>query len=222
MSEITVVCFLWRPSDPNDRSFGAEHVNVMHSMLQRNLTIPHKVVCVTDMPEGVRPEVRCVPLDERLVGPKLEWQRFHKLAVWRKDAAEWLGGTRLLLMDLDQVIVDSIDPLVDRNEPVVMWHKWRPKRRKMVYSTSMTLLDAGCRPEVYETFDPQNPPYAGGDQAWVVRAMRDKPAAWAENEGIVNFVKHESRPPKGARVVVLSAGRDPANRPESWVKEYWR
>jgi|SRR5690554_4788502 len=223
MYDITVVCYLWRSPNNGDRSYTHEHVNVMYSMLRRHLSLPHQLVCVTDMPEGVRPEVRCVPLDGRLSGEDFSSQRFQKLSFWRRDAAEWLGGERLLLMDLDQVIVDSIDPLVDRPDPLIMWHKWRPKRQRMVYSSSMVLLDSGAHPEVYEKFDPDNvPPEFTGDQAWVIHALEGTPSGWTEDEGIVNFVKHTEMPPQNARVVVLSGGRNPANRREGWIGDHWR
>jgi hypothetical protein len=67
---LTCVTFLWDdPTRDKSRNYkcGLEHVMIWRNMIDRNLTVPHETVCVTNMKsvaadlekDGIRP----VPLD---------------------------------------------------------------------------------------------------------------------------------------------------------------
>ena len=105
-----VVCINW-----GDK-YGPRYINRLYAMTARNLTPPFSVTCFTDSAEGVRPEVRCLPLPE--LGFEIPPTR---RGVWLKSR---LWGARLgdlegpvLFMDLDLVIVGSLDPFFDYGEP---------------------------------------------------------------------------------------------------------
>ena len=55
--EKNVICIKW------GTKFGAEYVNRLYRMVQKNLTIPHRFVCFTDNSEGLSDgiEVRELP-----------------------------------------------------------------------------------------------------------------------------------------------------------------
>ncbi len=38
----TVLCMKW------GRRYGSNYVNTLYSMVQRNLTVPHRFICLTD------------------------------------------------------------------------------------------------------------------------------------------------------------------------------
>lgn len=58
---ITFVCWKW--TDPRaGRTFSSAHVNVLASAIARNYRLPHRLVCMTDEPEGLAPEVVHLPM----------------------------------------------------------------------------------------------------------------------------------------------------------------
>ena len=52
-----VVCIKW------GNKFGADYVNSLYRMVEKNLTIPHRFVCFTDNAEGIDPGVEIRPFN---------------------------------------------------------------------------------------------------------------------------------------------------------------
>ena len=97
-----IICIKW------GQMYGPEYVNCLYGMISRNLSGPFKLFCMTDNTSRVRAEVECLPL------PKLGFDvppgapgKWPKQALWRKDLFGLKGIA--LFLDLDSVIVDSID-----------------------------------------------------------------------------------------------------------------
>lgn len=91
--------------------YDATWVDKLHSMLKRNITMPFKMVCLSDVP------VNChqVPLDS--VGPGY-WA---KLQLFRPG----LFDGPVLFFDLDTVICNNLDAMIDsllQQNNFVMWH----------------------------------------------------------------------------------------------------
>lgn len=228
---LTVCCFLWRDPKSAWRSvyrYGPEHVAALQRMLSRYLSQPHELVCITDDPHGLPEGVRPVPLDASLALPG---KRFQKLMIWRPDAAEWLGA-RILMLDLDIVLTQPLDPLVDRPEDVVLWANpaWPGKPRKRArYNTSIVLLSAGARRNVWEAWDPDRGPRAvqasglrGTDQVWVSLQLAGE-ATWTAEDGVYSWAKHVERHglPDDARAVMFHGPRSPCelSRRHHWIRE---
>ncbi len=97
-----VVCMKW-----GDR-YGPEWVNRLFAMVQRNSTWTVRFVCFTDNAAGIRSEVECQPL------PHVDFDATRIGRYWPKLGLmqEGLGGLAgmTLFLDLDLVIIDSIDP----------------------------------------------------------------------------------------------------------------
>src|SRR5690606_34220265 len=56
---LTVLTWLWR--QPGGRTgYTASHVNIWAAMVRRHLAMPHRLACVTDMPEGIMTEVEII------------------------------------------------------------------------------------------------------------------------------------------------------------------
>jgi hypothetical protein len=51
-----ILCMKW------GTKYGAEYVNRLYNMVQRHLTLPFKMVCLTDRTEGIDPNVQCFPI----------------------------------------------------------------------------------------------------------------------------------------------------------------
>ncbi len=244
---LTVVCFKW--FDPrgryNDRVlYTAEHVNSLKRMVRRHLSLPHRFVCITDDEQGLDPDIRPVPIDGRIVSAA--GNRYPKLMIFRTDAADWLGD-RILMLDLDTVVVNTLDSLVSRDEDFVAWKdpNWdrNPKRGK--FNSSMVLLRAGSHPEVWNSFEAaigvtvNSGHVAYSDQAWIWRALGENHPVWSAEDGVLSFKRNLLRRklitrkldlrkptvlPPGARIVFFHGGIDP-RRPDvqarhGWIREH--
>lgn len=189
---LTLVSWLW--SQPLGRAkYSAHDVNLWADMVSRNLSQPHRLVCVTDMPEGIdsRVEIISPPGEFEDVNPVWGPSKpncFRRLVMFRRDAAKWFGK-RFVSMDLDCVIGGPLDPLFDRKEDFVICkgtHSSRP------YNGSMMLIRAGCRPQVYNTFnqagaDASGAAFHGSDQAWLAHCLGWNEATWGTSDGVWFF-----------------------------------
>jgi len=232
---ISVVMMLWH--DPQSRRndmwvYGAEHVNLLVRQVDRNLTLPHEFVLICDdAPDGLDPRIRTVPLDRTTFIPTT---RFAKLMLFRPDAGDIIGK-RIFYLDLDTVITGNIDAIVGRKEDIVLWrHPYYRKRRKAsAYNTSVILLDAGARPQVWTEFplgksakelDAICNGVRSEDQAWVSKVLGPEEATWGEDSGIYSRRQIKSGLPADARIVTFPGPREPG-LPETqaaypWIKRF--
>lgn len=233
---LTVVTWLWQPPTRYRSQFQARHVNVLRRMVARHYRQPHEFVCVTDMPQGIDPEVRIVPA----------WNDYasvpsphggHNPSCYRRLRAfapgiEAVLGERFVSLDLDTVITGDLVPLWDRSEDFVAWGETNPKS---YYNGSMFLLRAGSRPQVWERFDPRSSPQQakaagkfGSDQGWISYCLGPGEARWTTADGVYSYNVHLRQTtktlPAGARIVMFHGGTDPWS-PEAqqlgWVKQHW-
>ncbi len=98
-----ILCMKW------GTLYGPEYVNRLYAMAAANLTGAVRMVCLTDDPSGIRPEVQCLPC------PTIDLPPPHSLRGWRKVTTfaksndlfglegEWL------FLDLDVVVTGSLD-----------------------------------------------------------------------------------------------------------------
>lgn len=139
---LTVVTWLWQNGN---RDYDVEHVNRFYEQFDRHYRGPYERLCITDL-EGVDARVLQMPpgLDE-LPGRSGNMRR---LWIWSLDAAALIGG-RVFVCDIDCDIVGPLNPLLDRDEDVVLWHDPRFPIR---YSGGNMLITLGSRPEIWERF----------------------------------------------------------------------
>lgn len=222
---ITVVCFLWRRSaDP--KRYSATHVNTLRRALKRYLSVTHELVCVTSDSSGLDAGIRVVSVTQELVDGSAK--RFLKLMLFRRDAREIFGGDRLLVVDLDVTPVAELAPLVNRTEDFVIWRDplfgREGYQRSHLYNSSLILMDAGCRPQIYETFSTPESQDAlaicklvGSDQKWIGHLLGPHEAVWTQADGVMGY-KHDILPcdasgrtwPDDVRLIVSHG------RPKPW------
>lgn len=175
-------------------------------MVSRNLAMPHRLACVTNMPTGIDPRVKIIapPGDFEDV-QTARWGNgrpscFRRLSMFRRDAAS-LFGERFVCMDLDAVAGGPLDPLFDRADDLVIFNGTAPSRP---YNGSMLMMRAGCRPQVYDRFTEAGAieagqKFAGSDQAWLAHTLGDGEATWGEADGVFWYgsgYKHSPTPPR--------------------------
>lgn len=228
---LCVLTFKW--FDPEGRHnnlfvYTAEYVNKLRSMLRRHLSLPHELVCCTDDPAGLHPDIRIVPLPGEAKGlgslnPKL--YAFH-------PEAGVLFGRRVLMLDLDLVVLRNIDDLASRTEPFVAWSA--PPNSRGRFNTSFVLMDGGAFPEVWRDFTParldvlRTGGYDGWEQDWVSHVVGERGAVIARaGEGIESYSANLFMPlPNSARIVFfngrVSPGMAQCQQNSPWVTEHWK
>ena len=182
---LTVVCWIWR----GERIYLPEHVNVLGRMLKRHLHVPHRLVCITDEVAGFDPGIEVMPTPtaaKRLAevkSPEGEQMPSCYRRLWMfSDEARCLGE-RVLLTDVDVVLVRDITPLVQRDEPFVGWRPdaaWGNKDRVV---GGLYLMTTGSHPDVWNTFGAEGiraarqAEFRGSDQAWISYMIGRKAAS---------------------------------------------
>lgn len=192
---ITVCCFLWRGWRP---LYAAAQVNTLELMLRQYLTLQHRLICFTDMPASVRCETR--PLPDRPVVQTQGRQPNCYRRLWLFSEAAKELGQRVLAMDLDAVILRSLDPLLTENDFRIVDGYTAP------YNGSMWWLRTGSRTAAFDQFSehgvrqaaahvmPNGLPYQGSDQAWLGHILPGE-ATWKPIDGVTLYhdlrVRHQ-------------------------------
>jgi hypothetical protein len=196
---ITVLTWLWK-QDKSRAEYDFNCVNVWAAMVRRNLSMPHRLACVTDIPEGIDPSVEIIaPPGDFLDITNPRWsngrpQCYRRLSMFRRDAAD-IFGERFVCMDLDCVIGGPLDPLFDRKEDLVLF---KGTLRNRPYNGSMMLIRAGRRPQVFEDFNQaaaleSGALFCGSDQAWLAHRLGRGEKVWDEADGVYFFGSRYAR-----------------------------
>lgn len=119
---VHVVCIKWGAKYPG------EYVNRLAHAVADHLPVPHRFVCLTDMPDGLDPSIHVAPipafpLDRALWGAGM-WP---KLCFF--DDAMFPAGDVVLFLDLDVVILNDLSPFVElvaREGGLRIIREWHP------------------------------------------------------------------------------------------------
>lgn len=191
---LTVVTYLWSDPVRANRGYvcGPQHVPILQAMVRRNLTVPHRFVCVTD---EVIPGVETFPLDYskhvkgtvflRLMQHNPETARaICGDAVSRGENGQIPSKQRILSLDLDMVVTGSLDKLVRRTEDFIIWKNPNfPSPSRSYFQSSVQLFTPGSRPELYQDFNRRqtsvwvNWRFGGAEQAWIAERLSWKDTA---------------------------------------------
>lgn len=228
---LTIVTWKWDATGYRSK-FTGEHVNTLASMVRRRYQRPHRVVCVTNDPTGIDPDISVVPDAENFADVPSPHgfgnpSCYRRLLLWHPEAAQWFGE-RFVSVDLDIVLTGDVVPLWDRPEDVVLYRDpLYPKQ----YNGSMVLLTAGARQQVWTAFDPERSPqiargagFRGSDQAWLSLRLPGE-STWGPADGVYSYrkdIEATGRLPKDARVVVMHGRTDPWSslaQALPWVRE---
>ncbi len=233
--ENNIVCIKW------GTKYGLEYVNNLHAMVERNITIPHKFVCITDDPTGLTPGIHILPMQETIIDG---W--WHKLTLFKPTIGDLTG--RILFMDLDVVITDNIDCFfIDKDFAIIK--EWLPRR---LFNSSVFLLKIGSHTHVWDSYtvklaeNPHNGRTKGqirgynGDQDWISEQIPEPhtwPMEWVpsykyccQKNGPVKIDLHDDGSPVGARIVIFHGNPNPPAAiegwkrwgPDPWIADHWR
>lgn len=224
---LTVVCWLWGNGYTGSGwrpVYTARRVNAFARMFRANCTLPYRMVCITDMPEGIT-ECDTYPLWH-------EWPNlarngvpncFRRLRLFDQAfTRDVLGAERVLHIDLDCVILKNIDDLLSiGSTPGLRIVKGLRTTR---YNGSMYLIEPGAYQRLWDDFDPAASPLKlkelrtpegkkiiGSDQAWISTNVDDA-ATFSAEDGVYQLGQWSRTPElerRNARMVFFAGGFKP-------------
>lgn len=157
--------------------YSVSYVEKLRNMIQRHTTVPYQLICLTDDPtpiEGV----------QLIVQPNAGYSKgwWHKVHMF--DPSLPLAG-RVLYMDLDVVICNSIDKLIQIQGNVFMgirdFNRKFHRDWKYLNSSVMSWMH-GSQAHIYQQFknNPQVAMRMHGDQDWTWKYAKDRIKFWPE------------------------------------------
>jgi hypothetical protein len=238
VNHLTFVCWKWTPPATYRSKFEAATVNVLHSMLKRHYHRPFELVCVTDDPVGISPDVRIVKLwSDYATLPSPHGRGnpscYRRLRMFSREAGE-IFGPRFVSIDLDVVICRDVTGLFDDTADIRIYGD---TARGTPYNGSLILHKAGTRPQLWEQFDPLTSPvlglqkhYIGSDQAWIGVCLGPNEVKFTHADGVYSYrnqiAPHGGSLPPTARLVIMHGNVDPwdphMQRKHSWIREHYR
>lgn len=236
---------MWKWHQPGFRSpYTAEHVNVMASMLNRFMPkVPYRLICVTDDDAGIDPSIYAHPLwkDHNNIHNA---SGVHLPSCYRRlklfDPATQLDmgiekGDRIMWIDLDAVIVGSLQAVATRPERFVGWAV-RGTRHLRVFNGSMLMFSQGDFKEIWHDFHAETSPaiankngYFGSDQSWLSYKLskRHDCAGWGY-PAVLSYpreCKRRPTPPRNASVIFFHGREKPwhddVQKGAQWIRKFW-
>lgn len=236
-----VICMKW------GTKYGPEYVNRLYAMVRRHLCGDFRMVCLTDNADGIRTEVECYPIPPLDLPSGIPERGWTKLATFAADL-HGIQGTALFL-DVDVVIVGSLDPFFEEPGDFLIIHDYKRPWR-ITGNSSVYRFELGAHPDVLayfrNHFDEIRAKFRN-EQAYLSDFMHRKgllrywPAAWCPSfkyHGIPVWPTNYWTPPfvpPSARIVIFHGECNPPDalagkrnrrfrfiQPARWVAEHWR
>ena len=222
---LTVACVYWKGRfRGREKMFKPDWVVKLQNMVQRNLPIPHRFVCLSNA------EVPCekIPLEHNWPG---YWS---KIELFRPGLFE----DRVLYLDLDVLVLDDLTPIVEFDSSFAMSATTgtpmmkEGKRMLCELSSSLMVWDVGKPDYLYEKFVKKNNPekfmsYYFGDQDYIVgeaNEVDELPFKWAKKlRDCPNF-----EPTEGMIVAYCQLGKKFPGKNYKvieicpWAREIWK
>lgn len=245
MAMVNVLCIKW------GRKYGPEYVNKLHSMVRRHLHRPFRFVCLTDDSSGIDPGIETLPI------PQVGFAEFDQRKPWTFGHG-WLKLTsfadplydlqgRTLFLDLDIVIVDSLDPFFEQEGDFIVIREW--DKQDGTGNTSCYLYTIGAHRDALQHLADQYPASMANvrnEQEYITGYLARQgklsywPEAWCRSfkrhcmPGLLGWFS-EPFIPEGARIIVFHGKPNPPDaiagvsgkwyrrvKPTRWVDQHWR
>lgn len=241
----TVICAKWGTRYP------AAYVNCLWAMIRRNTKRETRLVCYTDDPVGVHPDIATYPMPSFRLPEAKAQEPWRKVAFWQPQL-EGISGD-VLFVDLDVVVTGSIDEFFDFKPDATFCviENWTQMGSK-IGNTSVYRFRVGAHAYIYETLiaDPEGVtsrfPNSQTFISRTARSMEFWPAEWCVSfkhtlmpPWPLNFAMTAKLPP-ATKIVCFTGKPDPDEardgnwpapwykklykhvRPTPWIAEHWR
>jgi hypothetical protein len=237
---VNVICMKWGTKYP------AEYVNKLYSMVQRHLTLPHRFICLTDDKTGIRPEVECFDLPVINVPQEYDYSPWRKLGMFSANLANLKG--KALFLDLDIVIVDSIDEFFTYSDKFSIIENWTQMGRG-IGNSSVYCFTIGAHADVLDYYHANMEEVLtnySNEQIYLSKKIGDIdfwPASWCKSykrhcipKGVLGRYLKTPKAPKDVKIVVFHGRPHPDDaivggfygsfykyaRPAKWIDTHWR
>lgn len=229
------VCFLW---NNGFRDYAPEHVNILAHALQYWDPEPHRFICVTRVQGDFSPavEVLYTPPEAEKVGsiPAPQGKDFpssyRRLWCFSEDAT--FLGDRIMLLDIDAMIVGNISELWETEGDFVGWRPISIWGREDRIGGGTWMHTPGTATWLWEKFhvEPQKlisetwaKGWAGSDQAIMSRFLHKKYPQWPQMCGIYGSqdgVFQWDIPPADAKIVHFNGSEKAWQHCKLWMTAY--
>ena len=179
---LTVCCVL----SHGDGGYTAEHVLRLRKQLEGRITESHNFVCLTN---HLNVSCHTLPL-------KHDWPGWwSKIELFRPGQFV----SRVLYLDLDVTIVDSLDDMLANKAPFVITRDFL----QLGFNSSVMLWSPPAGERIYKSFHDEVMDKHHGDQTWITTVMNDT-AQTFRRRAIISYKMHviENVVPEGAKIVV--------------------
>lgn len=246
MQAVNVLCIKW------GKKYGPEYVNKLHNMVGRNLKRPFRFVCLTDDAAGIDPQIEVKPI------PAIGFDEFDQRKPWT-FAHGWLKLTsfasplydlqgRTLFLDLDIVILDSLDPFFEQRGEFIVIKEW--DKSDGTGNTSAYIYTIGAHTDALDHLKnnfPDSIADVRNEQEFITGYLSRQgklsywPEAWCRSfkrhclrRGLMGWFAPPVIPP-GARIIAFHGKPNPPDAiagvsgkwyrrvmPTQWVADHWR
>ena len=214
-------------------------------MVQRNMTRPFRLVCLTDDSEGINSNVDCFPLPELDLPANAPERGWNKLTTFIDPLYDIQGKT--LFLDLDVVIVGNIDPLFDLEGKFYIIRDF--VRTDGTGNSSVYLFEPGAHPDIIEYFRSnfeQIKVEHRNEQEFLSHYLLKQdvldywPSSWCRSfkydclPGVLGSWFSPSKIPEDARIIIFHGNPNPDDavsgisgkwyrrvKPARWILDYW-
>jgi alpha-N-acetylglucosamine transferase len=220
---LTVASVYWKGSfRGREKIYSEEWVEKLQNMVARNLNREYRFVCLSNV------DVPCerIPLEHDWPG----W--WSKIELFRPGLFE----DRVLYLDLDLVIIDSLDPIVDFPADFALMptpseiRKFVNREGKWVvdrYNTSVMVFNAGVGDCLYNDFGEFAMQKLRGDQDYIGDRLPNLgtfPQGWVQK---LKYLQNGKPLPETKVVLCMMGGKAPKKNTDvakkfSWIKEAWK
>jgi hypothetical protein len=227
----SIVCWLW-----NGRGYRPEHVNVVHRMFRRHLAGDFRFICITDETEGFEAGIEVMPTPPEAAA--LAHLRTPEGGVfpscyrrlWMFSEAARCLGDRVLLVDIDLLVVGNAEPLFAPTADFVGWKptaSWGHNNNRI--GGGLYLMTPGTQTHVWEDFKGQESiaearaaGYRGSDQAWISYKLWGCPL-FPKDAGIYSIrdLRRAMKPPADAVLIQHNGSTKPWASRVPWVRDAW-
>lgn len=219
---ITVACCHW--GDWPEYGWARTYISRLRNMVARHLSRAHRFVCFAEDPAVVPADIETRPLRP------VTWRgNLPKDYVFSPDAG--LSG-RVMVFDLDNVIVGSLDDMAAYDGPLCVkgqWPAWQ--RGEHVPDGDMISFDPDGRParKLHETLlrtvKANGSTWRGRERAFIADTVSAD--IWQDVcPGQIASYKHDCAdagvPPANARVITFHGRPRQHEVHERWVRAAWR
>lgn len=218
-----IVCMKW------GTKFGANYVNALYKMVEKNITGEFRFVCFTEDPKGIDERVEIMPLPPMDLDENAPERGWRKITMMNEKLGDLEGNA--LFLDLDIVILRNIDEFFEVPGEFIIIKDWDFKN-SVTGNSSVFRFPVGKYPDVLEYFVKNSNEIAQqfrNEQAYLSDAMYKKGVlSYWDKKWCVSFKRHclqkfplnffkEPRIPEDAKILVFH-GRP---TPEQAIKGYW-